>query len=169
LLTLHACNVGEDPAERTVMVVTDSTGTRFMQSCDSHWCDLSLVRSDGCGDQAELLGARFPVACTGADDIIYVQNCRPLTCTEDDDCVQFPDLAYACRNGMCEEEAWDEDFAVSRDELYALCLREVSRDESCRRSLLVEPEDSFGLHVADLVSEHCGPFECETIPDECMQ
>jgi hypothetical protein len=168
LLSLYACNGGEDPPDRTVTAVTDSTGTQFMQSCDSYWCDLSLVRSDGCGDDAELLGARFLVACTGADEIIYTQNCRPLACTEDDDCAQFSDLAYTCRNGVCEDASWSEDFAVSRDELYALCLREVSRDEFCKRSPQVEPEDPFDVPVTELVTERCGVHECETIPDECV-
>ncbi len=45
---------------------------------------------------------------TGADDIIYAENCRPLMCTEDDDCAQFSDLAYTCRTACARTHPMSE-------------------------------------------------------------
>jgi hypothetical protein len=150
-------------------VVTDATGVRFVQRCDSYWCELELADGDDCGDLAEMMGARFLLACTGRDGIIYSENCRPIGCADDGDCVQFPDQAYTCRDGLCEVDPWEYDFAAAPDDLFALCLRETARREFCRRSPSDMPADPLDLPVTRLVDEHCAVTNatCDAIPDEC--
>ncbi len=169
MLALFGVSCADDTSS-VESVGIDSTGTSFRLRCDDWWCTMSLATGEDCGTGAELAGERFLVACTGTDDVIFAQNCRPLACDDDDDCTPSVEPGYTCREEVCEAKSLRADYEPDRVEVYALCLRDVPRNEFCKHEPFAEPKDPADVPISELVADNCDAegSRCSAVPETCM-
>jgi hypothetical protein len=149
------CSSGEERRS-----FSDQSGERFDWVCDDSDCAV-VVTDASCGDRAAVVGGKWLSVCTG-DSALYAENCRLIACNDDSDCEFFS--GYSCRSGYCEDDSFRGPGVALTEDLFAVCLSDVSRSDVCRSA----SQPASGALVA-AVRAVCPRDElgCERIPEEC--
>jgi hypothetical protein len=150
----------------------DTTGATFAWNCDlpllvpdasaPNTCEIAL-RADSqpvpyCGEGSSYIYlndqtlARICVVVPN-DPLIQVaaSMCRPVACGSTEDCPQFVESPFVCRNGLCRVKGTD-DSALTVVDALALCLAGARRPVSCSAA----SSDTATLQAESLVEAHCG-------------
>jgi hypothetical protein len=112
------------------------------------------------------------VTTDDSDGVAFSENGRIVTCESDQDCAgshNFPAL-YACRMGRCEDPSWDPQ-ELTRSDVFALCLAEVSREAYCRTQVFdadrgPEPVQLATAACATQPGDEAWP-SCRELPPAC--
>lgn len=153
----------------------DTTGASFEFSCREQGCEIVRLDDGGCGSVVLLDGARFLVVTTDdSDGIAFSENGRIVTCESDQDCERshnFP-AVYECRMGLCEDPGWDPG-EITRTDVFALCLADVSRDAYCRTAVFdAEPGPELARAATEACASQPGDAlfpRCSEVPSECAE
>ncbi|HEY8432943.1 MAG TPA: hypothetical protein VIL20_31440 [Sandaracinaceae bacterium] len=150
----------------------DTTGAEIGWSCGWDGCTTvqhggAPVVPSGCGDDTEhLVGAgALAILCAvsrgaGGRDVVHERTCRPIACADELDCPQWEDRRYLCVASICQ----NEDLALDRLDVTALCLYDVPRHESCGA---IDADPEVARRMA-LVEEACDGARCHRVPAECL-
>lgn len=149
------------------MKLVDSTGLKAERVCSSDDCETELAGTTSCGDDVVLLGGEdFLVLCTSVRDAVFNENCRPVVCSSDADCPQpFAKTNYKCIDGLCSEGGSAS--ALTLSEVYALCLRNESREKVCRTSQDLPQSSIVDVILNACPSENGIPPETCALPEQC--
>lgn len=161
LFALLGC--GDDATTKVV----DSTGLEAQRVCSDDDCETELTAVSSCGDDVVLLGGvDFLVLCTSVRDAVFNENCRPVVCGSDTDCPQpFAKTSYRCVDGLCSEGGSSSPLTLN--EVYALCLRDESREKVCRTSQEVPQSEIVDVILDACPSENGIPPETCAVPEQC--
>ncbi|TKD02218.1 hypothetical protein [Polyangium fumosum] len=167
-------------------VVRDTTGATFSWTCaeDGSYNEGCAIKpldapppaecDSGSGERGRVFYSyawgRFIAICSvvGLDGGAWFTDaslCRFVACDTDDECPQFPDAAYTCSAGLCQEPERKGEIRDAGD-VVTLCMADEPRPPDCRAQIN-DPEVTAQFQLAQASCDSATGV-CK-VPADCWQ
>ncbi|MDC0742406.1 hypothetical protein [Polyangium mundeleinium] len=157
-------------------VVRDTTGATFLWTCpDDERCEiepLDAPRPAQCGrsnvsysySMDNFIKLCSVVELDGGGWFTNAPLCRFVACDADDECPEFPNAAYACSAGLCQNV--EPTRGIVGEDVILLCMADAPRPLHCRAQVAV-PE--VAAEVARALASCDSAAGVCTVPADCRQ